>query len=870
MTIVATRSSGVWIWWAAGGVIFLLAAASKDFWPTLGMLGVAEGVTYALIRKFARDEASTDRRILQPARGRDSCGHSSIESTGVARQGQAKVNTAAHIQVRGQQGPTINHPSTPPITVTGQPGAFASVQEAGAYPSSFPLCEPVDTRGRSTVDAPSEIAAATSEVLQGVKNEEFYSTPAAPNTPTASYALPKAPADIKKAVWIPPGESVQVSDVTLTGGMVYVGPRMDAPNGRTDPCLINGLLPVARVGDCHVHEMGYWPSYADASPKVRRAYLDWLAEGRCDPDCDIGYVFLFFYGLERRVVFDSRLDLAAKCDWPAIIAELRRLLAIYAEKSGSFSHYAGELLSWLELDGMSGRLYLRSVPDLPESYELPPYMRVALGQAAVDHAPVPAPLALAWIRLSPETHLRTAAKRCPDEFARLFARRYRDTCGDGLILRRNRTKLKFVYRAASAGLLGINVTMEVGDIPDVTAVTAPINTLRDIASQCTDELGAYSRLLGRDASLEGSLESLLLLPPVAWPAAAKVRLDELGGRARPSGLTLTLQELFKLLGGLKQAVSRERVRAVASLLARVQLGMEPDVLGGAKAPGEADKIVLFVQSAPDGAVERGAEYQTAVLTLQLGSALAQADGNFSEQEINQLRGRIDTWPALSSADRCRLHAHLRLLVAAPPTLTTLKRKLAPLDVSARETVAGFMVTLAQSDGYVSPEEVKFLEKIYKALGIEAERIFSDVQAVSTGVTTHATTTDAVTRKFRLDTDRIAALQKDTARVSALLSEIFAEEAPVQEVATPLEVEHSTAATSLLGLDEAHSALVRLLLSRPQWTRGELEEAAADLGVMLDGALETVNEAAFDAFDAPLCEGDDPIDVNTELLEKIAA
>ena len=60
--------------------------------------------------------------------------------------------------------------------------------------------------------------------------------------------------------------------------------------------------------------------------------------------------------------------------------------------------------------------------------------------------------------------------------------------------------------------------------------------------------------------------------------------------SRPSGRTLTLQELFKLLGGLKQAVSRERVRAVASLLARVQLGMEPDVLGGAKAPGEADKL----------------------------------------------------------------------------------------------------------------------------------------------------------------------------------------------------------------------------------------------------------------------------------------
>src|SRR6185312_259091 len=108
-------------------------------------------------------------------------------------------------------------------------------------------------------------------------------------------------------------------------------------------------------------------------------------------------------------------------------------------------------------------------------------------------------------------------------------------------------------------------------------------------------------------------------------------------------------------------------------------------------------------------------------------------------------------------------------------------------------------------------------------------------------------------------DRIAALQKDTARVSALLSEIFVEEAPVPEASPPAEPEPSDVPISPLGLDESHTALVRLLLSRPQWTRAELEDAAADLGLMADGALEQINEAAFDAFDAPLCEGDDPID-----------
>jgi len=74
--------------------------------------------------------------------------------------------------------------------------------------------------------------------------------------------------------------------------------------------------------------------------------------------------------------------------------------------------------------------------------------------------------------------------------------------------------------------------------------------------------------------------------------------------------------------------------------------------------------------------------------------------------------------------------------------------------------------------------------------------------------------------------------------------------------------------SLLGLDESHSSLARLLLSRPEWTREELLDVAADLDLMLDGALEHINEAAFDAYDSPLTEGEDPITVNIEVLEKL--
>lgn len=918
---MAKGSSGGGLWLALGGLA-LIAMVPKEVWIGLGVIGGVALVAYLTMKHSGQKRNAPDALPSQDANRHDP----TLAELTAANQPQQlsvrqpaappnPVRTAPREQpVAAALGvPVTKRPSrSDEWNATRQVAIEANRERAQALRDKFPptppltnerLAAPVE-RAPSPVNLPPATPPAMSEraiaprsppplpsppspadtpapkpertlgdfmrMLRGSPEPEgMYSTGI--TKPPSTYALPAAPAGFGDGRWVPPGESIQVAGVNLPGGMLYVGGRLKAPNGDTDPCLISGQLNVARVGNYRARQMGYWPSYADASPEERRAYLNWLSEGRSNPDCDIGYVFLFFYGLERRVIVDSRNDPAARNDWPAIIAELRRLLAIYGEKSGSFNRYAGELLSWIELDGKSDQLYKQPVPDFPRTYELPPYLRLALGQASVDRAPLPAHLALAWVRLSPECYLRTAATRCPNEFERLFSQRYHEVLGPGLVLPKNRTKLKFVYQAASAGLRGANITMAFGDIPDVTALTAPIRKLMEIANQCTDELGSYSRLVGKDPGAAGALEGLLLLPAILWPAATQTKLQALTARMREGRLSLPLKELLVALGGASQAVNRDRARGLARALEGAEIGMEPHVLGGAKTPGEQDVVVLFAQPLMDSDVGSGAEYQTAALTLQLASAMAQADGDFHDREVAHLRAEIEGWAHLTPAERRRLQAHLQWLTAAPMSLAALKKKLEPLSTAARETLAAFMATLAQSDGFVSPDEVKFLEKVYKALGVEPKRVFSDIHAAGAGGAP-VSTAQAEKQGFRLDAERIAALQEDTARVSALLSKIFAEEAastPIPPSPAP-EPEPEDEADAPLGLDEDHSALLRLLLSRPEWTRAELEDAAADLDLMLDGAMEQINEAAFEAFDEPLFEGEDPISVNTELLEKIEA
>lgn len=653
-----------------------------------------------------------------------------------------------------------------------------------------------------------------------------------------------------------------------------MGKDLKAYSGSTDPCLINPALPIAAQANASEREFGYWPSYSEITPAARRAYLSWLAGGRRDPSADIGYVFLFFYGLERRAIVDGQKDEVAKLERPAMAQELRRLLAIYGEKSYSFKRYASEFLNWLEIAEVPKALYNRPVPELPTTFEVPFYVRLALGLAAVDGVPVPGHLALAWARLDPASYLKTSATRCAEQFDKLFLQVYADTFKPGIVLPRNKTKLKLVYQAASSGFRGVNeITLTFNETPDVTVLTGPQKQLKKIVDAVSDQVDSYSRYLGRNPEAPNALEGLLLLPPSTWPKAAAEALNDLQVKVSANTVVLTVQELLDLFQA-KAALNKERAVALAKTLEASRIGVEPDILGGARTPKPEDYIVLYSTPELSAPPSRTPAYQAATLTLQLASAVASADGDFGEQEMEHLQGQIQAWSHLTPHESARLLAHLRLLAVEPVSLTALKKKLEPLDAKAKETIAAFMATVAQADGTVTPAEVKMLEKVYKALGLDTKKVFTDVHAVASGATPQASSfTHAESSGFKLDTAKIAALQKDSERVSALLAGIFKEDSPPPSPVAVPEAEPTEAdapSTGLFGLDEAHSAFARMLLSRPQWTREELLDVSSDLELMLDGALEHINEVSFDTHDIPFTEGDDPIEVNPEILEKLEA
>lgn len=738
------------------------------------------------------------------------------------------------------------------------------------------------------------------ESPQSIQADSDFFTVQLGGGPSPSFQIPAPDSKLVEARWVPSGESVRVADFSIPNGMVYVGGSL-GEYGRPEPSLIDPKLWVLKsYVNIQDRLMPYWPSYDSISPEARRGYLQWLAGGRTDPLADTGYVFLFFYGLERRALIDAVEDPEANGDLPVIIEEVKRLLDVYGENR-SFRSYASGFLSHIGGTATDPNIYLGRPPEVVSgSYEMPLPLRIGLGQHAANKHPVDADWALAWALADPNIGKRTPVTRCGDVFETLFKLRYTSFHPKGLVLPQNKTKLKASYRPASA-VLRIPAT-SIDDLPDVMATSGTRKIIQRLVEVCTAELEPYSRYLGRNPDSAETLEGLLQLPVMLWPPSARAELDDLEARISDDLIIMSFGELagrFKSAGTL----SRDKVLALARALESRHIGFEPDVLAGSRTPKAEDKIALFVTQPEDGALRASDAYNAASVTLDLASAVAAADGDTSFEEVSLLSQHIDSWSHLSVAHQKRLKAHLQIQLQQPPTLASLKKRLDPLPNDARRTIASFLAHLAQADGVVNPSEVKLLERVYKALQLDSQLLYSDLHGTAAGVAsssiripiestpgaTQSAKSTSAPHGFTLDHNRIAQLQQETAAVSALLAQVFTDEELGDSTSTqtgpfdhsqakkaggqlPEDIQSETAnesSTDILGLDAEHSAFLRLLVSRSEWSRSDLEAVASDMELMLDGALEQINDMAFDQFNMPVTEGDDPVEINANILDELA-
>ncbi len=676
--------------------------------------------------------------------------------------------------------------------------------------------------------------------------------------------------------WVPVGESLTIGNIEITGGFFYTGGRLASLSydGDTEASLVDPSLKIEpKPLDFTDDSLGYWPKFSSISPQCRGAFIQWLASERSAPKTPLGYVFIYFYGLERRALIDGQKGEVTDEEYLNIFKEILRLKAIYGF-SGSFMTYASRLLEIMTL-------FRPKVVKLPASewdtgnYDL--LVRVQLAKLVTSGRPIPARLALLWLHLSETYRLRTPARRCNQEFAELFKAEYARKWGDGMNIKPNKTQLKIEYRAASSTLRGIELTHK--DLVDPSRLKGPMNKLAELADYCTAALEAYSRYLGKQGNSRDDVAAMLLLPETLSSTSTSPFLKAMNDwgqeKIRQDQGVVTVSEFFaKTKQPLPDKLLKKDLELIQGLMQKIGFGFAPDPRYHNAKPSADGKIVLFPEGHGEHFEARPAFIEVG-LALRLGVMVAGSDGHVDDHELLTLHRLIDHNHDLSPTEQLSLHAYLKWRVSEQSSsMAGLAARLKELGQQEKTAVAHILVKVALADGRVEPDEIKQLEKMYQSLGLDKAQVSTDIHALSSSrsgeiKTSTQPATGTTSAGFALDELELARHESETKHAQTMLGAIFASDDAEQEIQEEAETEVPPAQVVAQGLDAAHSTLFKSLITQANWSRDAIEGLCKPLGLMVDGAIETINDWAFELVDAPLIDEDGDFFVDLEVAEELS-
>lgn len=673
--------------------------------------------------------------------------------------------------------------------------------------------------------------------------------------------------------WIQPDESVTIKGQTFTGGNFYFGGKLSSLDGYgAEASLVDDSLKIENKPFSFEDEnLGYWPKFISLTPKGRGAFLNWLSGNRSDPETPLGYVFIYFYGLERRITVDSTKQAVDDEEFKLLFDEILRLKGIYGT-SRSFSNYAIRLLEIMCLL----RPLVVSHPELektPQRVSL--LFKHRLATAVNEAKPVPAELALAWIRFYPDYNLKKPARRCGYEFSQMFTRLYTKKYGLGIVVKPNKTRLKIEYYPASSSLRGISLPQE--DLPNPSHLKGPINKLIAIAEECTAELDAYSRYLAKQDTSRTDIEAVLLLPDELSDLGATLGLGKLKEWADDAILTknglVNVEEFWTYTKSpLPAKINKKEAELIQSLAQKAGYGIAPDTRYHHAKTSADGKLVLFSEG-HGKYFEPSKAFSEMGMTLRLGAMVAAIDSHIDQAELNLLTQLIDHDTNLSPTEKRSLHAYLVWRLNTAPNITGLKARVGTLGKTEKAAVSRILVGVAMADGKIDPEEIKQLEKLYTLLGLDKALVTGDIHEMSSSkaglrpLISQSKAIPSASTTFQLDENILAIHESETKDVQSMLGAIFVEDESVGESdETVIDI---TAVEEESGIDKQHYALFESLIRKDKWTRDEVDALCRDSGLMVSGALETINDWSFDKVDAAVLEEDgDVIYVDYEIVEEI--
>lgn len=690
--------------------------------------------------------------------------------------------------------------------------------------------------------------------------------------------------DSSKMHWQGKGTSITVSNYIILDPLTYYS---ESNLRYPDASCIQANLPVGRPVFEERGSLGYWPEYSRMTPNQRANYLNWLASGKKEPMDDIGYVFIYFYGLERRALID-------KADIPEIIEEVTRLLNIYTF-SNSFNGYAHRFIAFVTAQTNDSNI-IKSMIDKSMNFDNLG-LSLVLAWLYKNNQVLPADLAFEVAKNDIRSPRSVIVDRVEEQFKTLFARKYNQLFGDGMKLKIASRERVIDYGSASPTLLNYRSSSKAIQpihIPDVLGIQSQFKPLVQIWTECIEELRPLSREVAKGTKA-GTREVYHALPEVLKAEADHPDKEKwekvIADHAKENGVALlNISKLNKIQGfEPRPKLTFKQSEDLSVTANEVGFLLVPDARITCRAYGW-DDIVAVIRPIDKTSLPKDDAYHSASLMLELGVAIASADGKVDNDEINFIVQTLESQFTLEPADTRRLEAYREVLIYQPPSLSSLTKRLATvLNNTQKETIGKFLIGVSAANGVVHKKEISLIQKTYTALGLDSnnvETIIENIigtQPVEIQRNRSAKGEAIPSRSNQehipvvLNDQLLKQILADTAEVSQIIGKALCdvEAAVVDEVnisnqtsspSTTPDLNIKISKELLINLDNRYHMALADLIQRETWLKDDIDALARKYGLMPSNLLDTINTWADEFLGDFLIEEGEPYKVNKRLLE----
>ncbi len=668
--------------------------------------------------------------------------------------------------------------------------------------------------------------------------------------------------------WIPFDQSFNCKGYELSGGFYFAD---SSSCWGAEPSTITKKDLVGEPVEPHIFTASYYPSYVGILPNERATFLQWLAGLAQDvhpPTLARGYIFLHFYGLERRALVDGDSD-------DRIIDTVEALLENYGpyNQGRTLIGYLTDFICFASYQrGQSvfrarwPRLLLLQGARLSEDS-----LSLILANLFERQETLDAELAFRIAQLDDRARQSVVVKRSGEKFRVLFEKKYTELYPDGLGLKVSQREKVVRYRAANRSLLSGSYSNEFSDgsglslrVPNVFGIKSQFKKLPDIWNQCIDELSSYSRAVravveGHDQCRESQLKAYLALPEALrqienHPMAEDFSTILSAGENLSNLIIVSVSSLAGLSGIEKRTtLTARQSQNLASLIESFGYSCSPHPLHmGLPFKWEQELVLHAGMSHFDG---KCAHLTGVLRLLYLTVIVAAADGEIDEAEINHFKEKLEGM----EFDTYQKDEIYRTLIALERdsniALRSLNKISKNIPKEKRSAVLSHLISVATEDDMVTKEEFKVLKRIAKAMELSSDQLEKMVDEISQFKTVEVDKgkpsarkgealpvlkkTDATSTRFTLDKDKIDSISEETESVVAILSEVLSEAEDNKAVSIVAEETEST--QWLEDLDGTlHIPLTSLIsLDNPSMT--DLDQIAKQHHLITDSMVDSINE-----------------------------